>query len=224
MFSNSLAIKSKLFSADSTIAALLIHGGCFTEGDETWNSDQARAISSKCNIDIFTIDFSKQSFIKSKKDIFAFFMKLYAEYKGCVGLIGCSSGGFLVLSLLGEINHPLFVTLICPVMDPEKREDLLLKMNSKQAAKIHKQQLQYFKKRPYPTAKTSEMAFDIIAAKEDDNVPLSLIESETTRFPNATLHIIEGTHAVSYKPNDTVTDMIRQSVKSAKLSCKGTTV
>ncbi len=61
-------IKYKKFLAESDTAALLIHGGCFTEGDETWNSEQAQSISSKCEIDVFTINFSKRSFSDSKKD------------------------------------------------------------------------------------------------------------------------------------------------------------
>ncbi|OGT36609.1 MAG: hypothetical protein A3F11_01220 [Gammaproteobacteria bacterium RIFCSPHIGHO2_12_FULL_37_14] len=216
MYSSRIPVKVKKFSANSDTAALLIHGGCFTEGDETWNCDQAQYISNKCNVDVFTIDFSKKSFLHSKKDIIDFYTALRGEYKGRVGLIGCSSGGFLVLSLLNEIDDPLFVTLLCPVMDPEKREDMLLAMRSKQRTKIHDQQVRYFKKRPYPTARVSNFEFGIVAARDDENVPLILIEEESKRFQNATIHIVEGTHAISYKPNDAVAEIIMESINKCQ--------
>src|SRR3990167_8246820 len=110
VFSKSAPItfKWKKYSANSETAALLIHGGCFTEGDETWNSDQALAISDKCNVDVFTVDFSRKSFTESKEDIKKFYMWLRETYKERVCLIGCSSGGFLVLNLIDVIIEPLF--------------------------------------------------------------------------------------------------------------------
>ncbi len=34
----------------SQIAALLLHGGCFTKGNENWNSEQAKYIAEKCDL------------------------------------------------------------------------------------------------------------------------------------------------------------------------------
>lgn len=203
----------KKYPANSGAAALLIHGGCFVKGDETWNSDQAKSISKNCNLDVFTLDFSKTSFDASVKDIKDFFQQLHAVYNGNVGLIGCSSGGFLTLSILQEIAAPRFIVLICPVMNPELREDLLLATSLRlHNRNIQKNQLSYFKSKPYPQAKASSLHFDIIAAKDDENVPLGLILTEAKRYPQATLYIIEGDHSRSFKPSSVVNKLIADAV------------
>jgi hypothetical protein len=61
-------LKYKLFcpsdnteNYDHDIAAIIVHGGTFTDGDETWNNEQAKYLSDKWKMDIYTIDFSKKA-------------------------------------------------------------------------------------------------------------------------------------------------------------------
>jgi acetyl esterase/lipase len=211
MFSKPL-IKWKKYSANSHSAVLLIHGGVFTEGDETWNAEQAESISIHCQLDVFTIDFSKSSLKDSLRDIKTFYDYLSLQYKDGVGLIGCSSGGFLVLNLLNVLDSAKFITLICPVMNPEKREDMLLATDpSEKNLKIQAQQREYFKSRPYPVADASNRKIDIVAANQDENVPRSLIVDESMRYPNATLCFLDGTHRVCYTHNEVVNDLIKKA-------------
>jgi len=210
-----MVTKSKLYSSTGNQAALLIHGGCFTEGDETWNADQAQSIADECDLDVYTLNFSKSSLASSIHDMKEFFMQLYSRYQGQVGLIGCSSGGFLVLNLLKEIDIPQFVVLICPVMDPEKREEMLLaKEDSDYNRNIQRQQLTYFRQKPYPKADLTNCHLTIIAAKDDENVPLALIEGESARYPNLDLHIIDGSHKISYTNSFSVNEIIANKIKN----------
>ncbi|MDR3491008.1 MAG: YqiA/YcfP family alpha/beta fold hydrolase [Gammaproteobacteria bacterium] len=206
--------KYRQFSSNNLKAALLIHGGCFTQGDETWNNEQAQSIAENCNLDVFTLNFSKTSLFASIKDIKDFFLDLYKFYDSHVGLIGCSSGGYLTLRVLEEVDMPQFVFLICPVMDPTKREDMLLAADrNSNSLNIQQQQFTYFKSKPYPQANSTRLPFHIIAAKDDENVPLILISNEAKRYPHAALHIIEGNHSHSYKSTSEVNKIIHDVLK-----------
>jgi acetyl esterase/lipase len=201
----------------SSNAALLIHGGCFTDGDESWNSEQANSIATSCGLDVFTLNFSTNSYAQSIRDIKHFFTELSKAYSGQVGLIGCSSGGFLALNVLKEVSLPLplFVVLICPVMHPEKREALLVSTGASNAASIRGKQQVYFKEKPYPTPYYGTRSqLTIIAAKDDENVPLSLIESEAKRYRDIQLHVLEGTHSLSYKSSAVVNELVSDCTRA----------
>jgi len=130
-------------------------------------------------------------------------------------LIGCSSGGYLTLRVLEEVDMPQFVFLICPVMDPTKREDMLLAADrNSNNLNFQKQQFTYFKSKPYPQVNSTRLPFHIIAAKDDENVPLILISNEAKRYPHATLHVIEGNHSHSYKSTSDVNKIILDALKT----------
>jgi acetyl esterase/lipase len=204
-------IKYKQYGTQGKKAALLIHGGCFTQGDENWNKEQAAAIAEEAELDIFTLNFSKESLDASLRDIKEFYQQLCTLYQNKVGLIGCSSGGFLALNVLKVIEEPVFTVLVCPVIDPTKREDMLLAENPNTNSKtIQTNQLTYFKSKPYPKADYSRAPLHIIASKTDENVPYELILNEIKRFPYATLHTVEGTHALSYKSAKAVNEIIAE--------------
>lgn len=202
-------------------AALLIHGGCFTEGDETWNQDQAESIAKACDTDVFTLDFSKDSYTQSLRDIRRFFRSLHEDYSGHVGLIGCSSGGFLALNVLKEASMPLpeFVALICPVLHPEQREALLLEAGAKHAPSIQAKQFRYFKEKPYPSPfYGTRTPLTIIAAKEDDNVPFALIRSEVCKYRSIELHALDGPHSLSYKSSAKVNEILAEITRSVSVA------
>ena len=204
-------------------AALLIHGGCFTDGDETWNKEQADSIAKACGLDVFTLDFSKNSYAESLRDIRRFFRELHEDYSGQVGLIGCSSGGYLALNVLKEESMPLpqFVALICPVMHPEKREDLLLESGAKHALSIQSKQLRYFKEKPYPSPfYGTRTPLTVIAARDDENVAFSLIASEVGKYRHIQLHTIEGTHSHSYKISPAVNELLVEVTRVSELTSR----
>lgn len=206
--------RSKLFSPSISAAdkaILLLHGGVFTDGDESWNGAQAQSIAERCHADVYTMDFRKDSYPATINDIKSFFIETSRKYESPVGLVGCSSGGFLALNLLKEPDLPLpsFVVLICPVIHPEKRENLLFELETDHAPMIHKKQLTFFKEYPYPEPYyQSRTPLHLIAATNDINVPLPLIESEAKKFRNAQLHIFDGTHNLSHKPSKEINDLL----------------
>ena len=119
-----LNIISDITKKNSTMnnSAIIVHGGTFTYGDETWNNVQAKYLSDKWKMNIYTIDFSKKSLEDSINDICDFYRDLIDYYKVTPGLIGISSGGFLVLQCLKHIQEPSFIYLLGPVICPKGRE------------------------------------------------------------------------------------------------------
>lgn len=193
--------KYKQFPASSDSAILLVHGGCFTDGDEAWNNEQAASIANHCRVNVFTFNFDKSSLQASLSDIAQFFQSLHKHYHGNVGLIGCSSGGFLVMNALRLIPDPSFTLLICPVMDPELRETMLLAQNrNAHNLQLQQQQMQYFKTKPYPVCPSINQYVEVIAADTDENVPLQLILNESKRHSAMAVHVRHADHSLSYKP------------------------
>ncbi len=90
----------------------------------------------------YTINFNTSSLNEAMSDISRVYQQLYDNHQGNVGLIGCSSGGFLGLNVLKYVKKPLFTLLICPVLDPENREYFI-------SSQMKEQQLLFFKEKPY---------------------------------------------------------------------------
>jgi acetyl esterase/lipase len=216
--------KADSSKADSSKqAALFIYGECFMDGSVYWNEKQAASIAKDCGIEVYTLGFSKYSYADSLRVINAYFQELDKKHPKKVGLIGCSSCGFLALNVLKEASMPLpqFVVLLCPVLNPELREPLLLEAGVKHAPTIQAKQSMYFKTKPYPSPfSTTRTPITIIAAKDDENVPFSLIQEEAAKYRDASLHCLEGTHKLCFKPSAEVNELLHAIVHStAGISC-----
>lgn len=180
---------------DSNDAILLLHGGTFVNGDETYNKDQAEYFSKSLKINVYTLGFSTENLYNSKKDIIEFYNFISNIHENII-IIGTSSGGYLALECYNELNKkPSKIYLICPPLDPDARS-----LNN---PLIKDMQQKYFKGSS-PKAKIIRNFITFIFAKNDNNVPLNTVHYYAQKYPRKHIHILEGNHDISFKINEDV--------------------
>ena len=134
--------------------ALLLHGGCFTAGDHTWNAEQAASLTCNLNMIVVTFDFRQTCLQETMADLLeciAYLQQRYTKEKYSIGVIGCSSAGYYALQLAQQLSNLDYVIALCPVFDPGQRfaylqDDQLCDASLSPAVrtKMQKQQLVYW--------------------------------------------------------------------------------
>lgn len=189
------------YKKNSKDAILLLHGGTFVNGDETYNSSQSKYISDKLDINVYTLGFSTEGLSESKRDIIIFYNNLSEIYEN-ISIIGTSSGGYLALECYNDLckkKKPLNICLLCPPLDPDARC-----LNND---KIFKMQRKYFKG-PSPKAKIIRDFVIFVFADNDDNVPLHTVKDYAMKYPRKCVHIINGTHEFSYNVKNELDEIL----------------
>lgn len=169
----------------STSSLIIIHGGCFVNGDETWNLDQAKALSVAWKTNTYTLNFSKLNLQETHCDIGQFFDWIHDKHKEAPSLMGISSGGFLVLEFM-EWLDPKAVYLIAPVLSPKGREEFV------KDERIIKHQQDYFQGKVPMRSKSSRNHVNVLLSDTDENIPFKLTMEELRRFPRKKVVVLEG--------------------------------
>ena len=145
------------------------------------NNDQAEKLSKKWSINIFTLDFSKNSLEESVSDIFNFYKEINP-----IGFIGISSGAFLVLEVVHLIdNIPLFIYLLGPVLSPKGREPYVSKT-------IIEKQQRYFNSKVPEMSKLVRTNIHILLSDTDENIPFEPTLDCIKRYPRTIIKILHG--------------------------------
>jgi hypothetical protein len=161
--------------------AIIIHGGCFVDGDHRWNHKQALYISDTFKFNVHVIDFNKECLAKSIESIVSF----CNGFDQPVGLIGVSSGGFLTLQCLRFLK-PSFVWLLAPVMSPKGREAFV-------SNEIIKKQLCYFKGNVPGNADITDNHITVFLSDTDENIPYETTLDLLKKYPNYKVILLPNT-------------------------------
>jgi predicted esterase YcpF (UPF0227 family) len=201
---------------DYTNVILLIHGGCFHDGNHTSNELQRLSFSKELNSKVYVPNFPQNNLDITRNYLVELveFIKLTEGNKELI-IIGSSSGGFHSLWLscqkLGD-----FSIAICPVVDPYTRYLYLEKSSHKQKDSMMKKQLEYFKS----LQKMKDASEDLnnmvtkcptllINSLDDANVPLETLETYIQNHEINLETFKTGGHELSYKPNNEIIKLIK---------------
>ena len=204
--------------------ALSVHGGCFQDGDETWNKDQSESLAQE-GILVMQLNFRQTSIKQTLSDLtsgYAFLKNKYNNLKyfnnyanSPFGIIGCSSGGYhaIKLTIMSQMKFD-FCILLCPVSNPYKRYEYLSNSDHENKHTMMMKQMKFFKTERLMKLGSSYIknfiantpTFVIIGDK-DTNVPICVNEYLLSR-PKMHYMILDGGHELCYKYNKKVTDSI----------------
>jgi acetyl esterase/lipase len=128
-------------SKEVNVAVILIHGGCFHQGDETWNKEQAIHWVEHFDMIVLTMDFRQSNQTETMEDLNCGIVALknyLIEMNIAVGVIGCSSGGYFSYRLSRQFCESKidFAIAICPVVFPSERYEILKETNDPIKSKL----------------------------------------------------------------------------------------
>jgi acetyl esterase/lipase len=102
-------------STEARYVALFLHGGCFQDGDETWNSEQCKGLAEATQGILVTLNFSQANRAVLMEDCRAALAELRKQYPTLpLGIYGGSSGGYYALELAWEEIGLGFCVALCP--------------------------------------------------------------------------------------------------------------
>lgn len=212
---------------------MVLHGGCFQQGDESWNGEQCVQWVETLGMHCMTMDFRQTTWDDTVADLLAGVKELQQRYPTLpLMVIGCSSGGYMSLRLAKlQCMSKYWCVALCPVADPALRFDYLAETNSVLSPATRQtmraQQLKYWQTyelmqeaatQVLPTDSSPYLSPTLIVfAETDHNVPLSTI----TPFLNAiekqsnstiVLRTRAGGHEICSKPCTSVTQLISEFI------------
>jgi len=212
---------------------LLLHGGCFVEGDETYNADQALGLVHDLHVQVVTCNFAQTNFNDTMSDIRVMidFCRGLDEPNIPVGVIGCSSGGYFALCLALDATVSLnMVIAVCPVALPKARLAYLLSedcsLDQSTRAKMIRMQNAYWS----DSHSMDDADARILDAKHvwcvkpicifgnhDKNVPdsvsqLFLNACKTHANRHVQIRVLDGGHELCFKPFPTVNAVIEAAL------------
>lgn len=215
------------------IVALVLHGGCFSQGDETWQAEQCKSWCEKQQWTCVTADFRQTCLIETFQDLHHLVQFVRGEFvlahespdsaPARLGVIGCSSGGYFALRCAQMTSlHLDFVVALCPVVDPHARylylshpECPLLVERRKQ---MQTQQGQYFQGSLDKMKQAAQLLMRkssyrcrtlCIFGESDTNVPLNLIQTfcqMAEHEPLVDVALLPGTHELCSRVSAEVTE------------------
>jgi acetyl esterase/lipase len=146
-----------LLSQDTSDRVLLVlHGGCWTSGDETSNEQQCREWTKQLGVATVRYHFDTSNYANSMMSLVALMEWAQQSFSSeKIGLVGCSSGGQLALGLTLELHRigkplPAFLLCLAPVVHPFERYTYLSTDAAQQAlspnvcSTMRKQHLTYW--------------------------------------------------------------------------------
>lgn len=198
---------------------LFIHGGCFHDGDHTWNANQAKTYTKELNAKVYVPDYPQDDINKTRKYLYSLcqFIKKIESLK--IFVIGSSSGGFhaLWLAMLKIIDCSI---ALCPVADPYARYKYLEENPSERNKKMMEKQLGYFKSlnKMYDHSEEIknmiiEIPTFILYASNDKNVPENVVMNfiKSQKFIISKKLISEG-HKPCWKNNNEVLELLKEYI------------
>ena len=223
-------------SSKRSSIALLLHGGCFTAGDHTWNAQQAEALTSELKIITVTFDFRTTCLQETMSDLLEcidYLRRRYSPVEYSLGVIGCSSAGYFALQLAQQLGTIDYVIALCPVFDPAVRfrylQDGKIECDSwlslDMRTKMQKQQLVYWQTEQNMIDAAQQLRQGkykvptlAIFGNSDANVPpsmaLQFCEQVVQHDDRVAVACLEGGHDLCSKPNKLVQDEIAQFIAS----------
>ena len=190
--------------------ALFLHGGCFQDGDETWNAEQCKELSEGTQGVLLTLNFRQSSPSELLADCRVGLKYLRETYPSFpLGVYGGSSGGYYALELSTTESTLSFCVAICPVARPLARFDYLtdtplLKLEVREA--MARKQLRHFGdlSRMRPALLSVSVPTLVIAGADDLNVPLVQLHMYNPK-------VVEGAgHVLAYKPSPIVVRLVQE--------------
>lgn len=208
---------------------LIIHGGCFVGGNETYDQSLVNCLLA-AGYHTLRIKFKTTSFEDSMEDLVYVTEQLKEHFSGYrITIIGVSSGGFLAYKLISETRmlrvYHNYIGL-CPVLHPYARHKIIVEKISNGATKlkpIKDGQLRYFGSEEH----MKELSiigdcniYDVshalmILGKDDENVPLETVKPFFDEFATSDFHkevsgvyIVDGGHEICGNPPATVLDIV----------------
>ena len=181
---------------------LAVHGGCFVDGDHTWNSEQSKALTEKGHA-VLQLNFRKDNPMNTLEDILyakTFLENRLPQFRDRIGIFGSSSGGFYALKL---VEHFKFCILACPVFNPYKRYCYLQKSQHPQKDSMLQKHLQHFGSKESMQL-WSDFYFPktvptfLIGGLKDQNMPIELLKP-LEKNENTTVCYLDYDHGLCHK-------------------------
>lgn len=185
---------------DTAVGVVLwAHGGCFTNGDETWDSTLAEFLCKRGFL-VVTADYRQgqwHPWPAGSDDLQSLYSSLVREHAPLpVHVGGASSGGFFAYDVACKTRAPK-CALLCPVLDAYKRYEILDDVSVKK----HKQRL-YFGTLEHMQSVTEQVLGQqrpadlfIVTGSHDIDAPAFAC------FPTLPCYSIRGaTHAMCTRP------------------------
>jgi acetyl esterase/lipase len=201
-----------------THVALFLHGGCFQDGDETWNRAQCADLTATLHLPLLTLHYRQDNIVEVAEDCHKAHRWLREQYpEAKVGIIGGSSGGFYALFLAGCPDAFDFCVALCPVADPYARyQYLLTKPVGVPFEDMCAKQLRFFRSEFQMRIGSESVSGDplkiptlVIVGDSDRNVPLSLSEDWLRTKERIEYIVLQGGHELCSKPSVEVTEALR---------------
>jgi len=192
--------------------AIFLHGGCFQDGDETWNGEQCSSIAAATQGILLTLNFRQASRAETMEDCRTAIEYLRLAYPSLpVGIYGGSSGGYYALEVGWAEPGLAFCVALCPVANPRQRFEYLCEIKVLSVAvraEMAAKQLRHFQSVNAMTpAHLPLIPTLVVAGDQDRNVPLTQL---TPYQP----HVIIGAgHELASKPNVSVTGAVTQFLR-----------
>jgi len=209
-------------NVEPTVACLVLNGGCFVNGDETWNAAQCEVLSTDLKMITMTVNFPNTNLTEALQALQKAVetLRKVANQRGVMrlGVIGASSGGYLALRLAQMDNLGVeFVVALCPVVNPMARyeyfSDECCTMECEKRDIMLEKQLTYFESETVMTAAGDALLPRPITkvlcvfADHDENIPTFIaktFEYQMYDHDNVTVQWLIGTHDLSHKPDSNV--------------------
>lgn len=190
-----------------------IHGGCFWDGDHTWDKNISIKLTESNKCVVMQLNFDQTDYGTVMQDLYLALQTIKDNFVfDKIGLLGGSSGGFFALELLSYIKFKLdFCILLCPVAAPYKRYEYLVENKNDQ---IIKKQMNHFltvenmqHREKYVSNMKLQCPTLVILGDNDKNVPPN-VTKELISKDNIKSHILSGGHELCYKAPQLVVDLI----------------
>jgi homoserine acetyltransferase len=192
---------------------ILIHGGCFSAGDHTWNAEQASRYAKAIKAKVYVPDFPQYTTTSTR----IYLRQLVEEIKGQFPIIvvGTSSGGYHALWLACQkIVSTCFA--FCPVADPYARYLYLSSSTHPNRDIMMSQQLNYFKsvaKMQLASEELQNMIIEtptvVVKVQDDINVPPEVLTAFLAKQPNVYIETMtSGGHQECFKDSKILLDVM----------------